>query len=332
MATPKAKSARKPNTAKKAKTKTTSKPKTAASTVRTVEAKTTKTAKTTNKATIASEKGHPVKEFFARKFDASENILTIFKDTKIIGAILAEMIGTGLIAMVVLLLGLYNPLYILFAYIGITMLVFKLSGAHLNPTITVGMMASRRVSAIRGVLYLISQVVGAWFGYLIVNGFYQAGLNSGNITADSMTLPTLTHVSDITVASTDGYSMFWIVAMVETIGAILIAFGYARALNYRRSAFTFASIVGACVFLALLFAVIINSNFFAISSNTTFIMNPAVSLVYGALPTAAEGFDNFMSLLMPMIALYAIFPVLGGVIGFYLSDFTSKLSSQELAS
>lgn len=331
MATPRAKSAKKPNTAKKAKTKTTSKSKTAASAVRTVEAKTTKIEKTVKEsAVISSEKGHPVKEFFARKFDASENILTIFKNTKILGAICGEVIGTGLVAMILLTLGLFSPLYIIFAYLGITMLVFKVSGAHLNPAITVGMMASRRVSAIRGVLYLVAQVIGAWFGYLIIHGFYQAGLNSGNIDAESVKLPALMNISDISVASTDGYSMFWIVAMIEFIGAIIIAFGYARALNYKRSTFTFASIVAAATFTAILLAVIINSNYFALSS-TTFVMNPAVALVYGVLPTAASGFDSFMSALTPMVTVYMLFPVLGGTIGFYASDLLAKWSGQELA-
>ena len=60
-------------------------------------------------------------------------------------------------------------------------------------------------------------------------------------------------------------------------------------------------------------------------------MNPAVAFMYGVLPGSADGFDALMSALMPMIVTYVIFPVLGGVIGFYLSDFASKLSGKELA-
>ena len=163
MATTKAKTAKKSGAKKTSKSKAaTSKPKT----VKAVEAKTTKKAKVTmvdkvqNKADkvaegknkVMSEKTHPVKEFFARKFDASENILTIFKDTKIIGAIIGEIIGTGLVTGIALTLGLFNPLYLIFGYLGVTLAVFAISGAHLNPIITVGMMASRRVSAIRGIL------------------------------------------------------------------------------------------------------------------------------------------------------------------------------------
>ena len=337
----------KPKTAKKsAAKKASAKPKSAnakAKTAKSVAAKTTKKEKVTTKADKSAveaektvivsskvEKSHPVKEFFARKGDSKENILTIFKDTKIIGAVIAEIIGTGLITAVALTLGLFNPLYMLFAYIGITAAVFKLSGAHLNPIITAGMMASRRVSAIRGVLYIVAQILGAWFGFMIVNGFYQAGIASGNIEATTTTLPVLTAASEI-ASTTEGFSYFWPITMLEFAGAIILAFFFARALNYKRGVYTFAAIVGTGVFTAMIFAVIISSNYLGIASQNVFIMNPASALMYGLLPATAEGFDALMSALMPMLVTYVIFPILGGIIGFYLSDIISKFSGQEYA-
>jgi len=342
MATTKAKSAKKSGAKKtSAKSKAaTSKPKT----VKAVEAKTTKKAKVTTvdkvedkaekvaeeKVKIVSEKTHPVKEFFARKFDASENILTIFKDTKIIGAIIGEIIGTGIITAIALTLGLFNPLYLIFGYLGATLAVFALSGAHLNPAITVGMIASRRVSAIRGVLYLIAQVIGAWAGFAIINGFYNAGIASGNITTDSVMLPALTATSDLT-ANAENFSFFWPVTMLEFAGAIIIAFFYARALVYKRSAFTFAATIAAGVFTAFLFAVVISGSYLGIDGSNTFVLNPAIAFMYGILPSSAEGFDALMNALAPMLATYVLFPVIGGIVGFYLSDFASKLSGKELA-
>lgn len=340
MATTKAKTAKKSGAKKTSKSKAaTSKPKT----VKAVEAKTTKKAKVTmvdkvqNKADkvaegknkVMSEKAHPVKEFFARKFDASENILTIFKDTKIIGAIIGEIIGTGIITGIALTLGLFNPLYLIFGYLGVTLAVFAISGAHLNPIITVGMMASRRVSAIRGILYLIAQIIGAWLAFLIVSGFYNAGVASGNITAETVALPALTATSGIT-AATEGFSFFWPVTLLEFAGGIILAFFFARALVYKRSAFTFAATVACGVFVAMLFAVVVSSNYFGVQDNI-FVLNPATAFMYGLLPGSAEGFDALMNALMPMLVTYVIFPLLGGVIGFYLSDFMSKLSGKELA-
>ncbi len=337
MATTKAKSTKKPAAKKTtAAKKTASKSKT---TVKTVKA----TAKVTavksekvgsNKTKIVSEKAttgkkcNPVKEFFARKGDPNENILTIFKDTKIIGAIIGEIIGTALVTGVALTLGLFNPLYLIFAYTGITAAVFALSGAHLNPTITAGMMASRRVSAIRGILYIISQLIGAWIGFMIVNWFYQAGVASGNIDAASTMLPTLT-AADGVQANTEGYSFFWTITMLEFVGAMIISFFFARALEFKRGAFTFGAIVGSGVFLAMLFAVVTCSNFLGIQDNV-FIMNPASAFMYGLLPSSADGFDALMGQLMPMLVTYVIFPVFGGVLGFYISDFANKLQHKEL--
>lgn len=328
MATSKAKSAKKPAAKKTNKSKAAvSKPKT----VTAVEAKTTaKEPAVEAKTKVVSAKTSPVKEFFSRKFDASENILTIFKDTKIIGAILGEIIGTGLITAIILTLGLANPLYLIFGYLGVTLAVFALSGANLNPIITVGMLASRRMSAIRGILYLISQVIGAWLGFLVINAFYSFGIASGNIEASSVALPKLTAAADLTVTTKD-FSMLSGIVMIEFIGAIIIAFFFARALAYKRSAFTFASIVATGVFLAMLFAVIISSTYLGVSSNNVFVMNPAVSLMYGLLPTSADGFDALMKALMPQLLCYVICPMFGGIIGFYLSDFAAKLSGHELA-
>jgi glycerol uptake facilitator-like aquaporin len=216
----------------------------------------------------------------------------------------------------------------IFAYIAITAGVFALSGAHINPIITAGMMASRRVSAIRGILYIIAQLIGAWLGFMIINAFYNAGIASGNIDAATTLLPTLAVADDIQVA-TEGFSFFWQITMLEFLGAIIIAFFFARALDYKRGAFTFAAVVAGGVFLAMLFAVVICNNFLGIQGNV-FIMNPAAAFMYGLLPASAEGFDALMGQLMPMLVTYVIFPLIGGVLGFYISDFANKLSHKEL--
>lgn len=334
MATSKAKKAKKTSSAKSkaaSKAKATATARTAKSAEVVVDkgAKKKADAKKTDVKVITSKKHSAVREFFARKFDATENILTIFKRGKIFGALIGEAVGVMLITMIALTLGLFNPLYMIFGYLVITLAVFRLSGANLNPIITVGMLATRRMSAIRGVLYIIAQILGAWLGYVVVNGFYQVGLASGQISASSASLPALTPASDLTIA-TEGFSMFWPIVLLEFMGAIVIAFAYARALIYKRSAFTFASVVSAGVFLALLLAVVVCSNYLYIS-DTVFVMNPAVAFVYGLFPGDAEGFDALMQALMPMLVTYVIFPVLGGALGFYLSDISSKLAGEELA-
>ena len=284
--------------------------------------------KETAKVITVAAKANPVKEFFARKFDASENILTIFKSGKIFGALIGELLGTAAISAIVLTLGL-NPIYVVFAYLGITLAVFKLSGANLNPVITAGMLATRRMSAIRGVLYLIAQVLGAWIAYLVVNAFLQAGIATGNVQSTTA-LPALATADSITVA-TEGASYFWAITMIEFIGAIIFAFIFARALAYKRSSFTFAATVAAGMFTAILFALTISMNYLGISQEYTYVLNPATAVVYGLFPSSAEGFDALMQALMPMLVSYVIFPVLGGIVGFYASDIAGKLSGENLS-
>ena len=284
--------------------------------------------KETAKVITVAAKANPVKEFFARKFDASENILTIFKSGKIFGALIGELLGTAAISAIVLTLGL-NPIYVVFAYLGITLAVFKLSGANLNPVITAGMLATRRMSAIRGVLYLIAQVLGAWIAYLIVNAFLQAGIATGNVQSTTA-LPALATADSITVA-TEGASYFWAITMIEFVGAIIFAFIFARALAYKRSSFTFAATVAAGMFTAILFALTISMNYLGISQEYTYVLNPATAVVYGLFPSSAEGFDALMQALMPMLVSYVIFPVLGGIVGFYASDIAGKLSGENLS-
>jgi len=277
-----------------------------------------KPAKTTRVETITSKRTNPVKEFFARKYDASENILTIFKSSKIFGAILGEVIGTMLLTMVLLTLGIFNPLYLIFGIMVITIAVFAISGANLNPTITVGLMASRRMSPIRGTLYITAQLLGAWFGLLVVNAFKLAG---GEM---AQNLPA------VDVPLWGEGSMFWAITMIELLGAIIIGFCFARALVYKRSVFTFGAVVSGGIFLAVLLAVVLTGNYLAIQ-DSSFVLNPAVAIMYQALPSEAANFGELLGHIGIALSAYVVFPMIGGTIGFYISDLATRLSGQKLS-
>lgn len=250
------------------------------------------------------------KGFFARKCDANENVLTIFKTPKIWGALLGEMIGTMLITMLLLTLGI-QPVYIVFAMVCIYIAIVGLSGANLNPLVTVGMMVTRRMPAIRGVLYILAQVLGAWVGLIIVNAFR---LGSGA----EVDLPMMTEVTG---------ESFWSVALVELLGAVVIAFMFARALRFaRKSPLTFALTVTSGITLAFIFGIMIAQGYFGLQYS--FIFNPASALMFQILPTTAEGFGELASLAGLALAAYILVPMIGGVIGFFLSDFAGRLSAK----
>ena len=272
-----------------------------------------KTTKTVSSEAVATKVDNTktLKGFFACKHDANENILTIFKSPRIWGALLGEVIGTMLITMLLLTLGVYQPLYIMFAVMAVTVAVYALSGAHLNPIISVGAMATRRVSVIRGILYIIAQVIGAWLALIIISAFV------GD--SESATLPTMAAIED---------GNFWVVTMVEFLGATVIGFFFARALAYKRSVFTFAAVVGGGVSLAVLLAIVISSNFLGLQNN--FILNPAIAIMYQIIPNTGDSFGQLLGDIALALTTYAVFPMLGGVIGFYIADFSAKLSGQSL--
>lgn len=251
--------------------------------------------------------------FFARKCDKDENVLTIFKTKKIWGALLGELVGTMLMVMLLLTLtvvtGGLNPLYLVLMAVGIYVAVVKLSGAHLNPLVTVGAMVTRRVSAIRGVLYMLAQVLGAWLGLIILNSFRLGG-------ASTLELPMMDTV--------DGET-FWAVALTELLGAIVIAYFYARGLKYaRKNVLAFAFTVTTGIALAALFGILITQGFFGLTNG--FVFNPAAALMYQILPTTAEGFGELAGMAGMAVAAYVIVPMIGGALGFCLSDLSARLA------
>lgn len=270
---------------------------------------TTTTATTTKVKTV--EHNNIMKGFFARKYGADENILTIFKTPKIWGALLGEVIGTLLLTVFLLTLGMGTqaPSFFVFCMVGVLVAVVGLSGANLNPLVTAGMMASRRMSAIRGVLYMLAQVLGAWIGLIIINGFR---LGSGT----TQDLPMMSEVTGET---------FWAVALIELMGAVILGFGFARALKYaRKSPLTFAFTVSSIFTLIIIAGVIIAQGYFTLES--AFMFNPAVALMYQVLPTAADNFGELAAMAGLAIAAYIAVPMVGGIIGFYLSDVTTRLA------
>ncbi|MBR0242564.1 aquaporin [Candidatus Saccharibacteria bacterium] len=308
MATKKPKSSAKSTVKTAAKT---TKPKTTAA--KTEEKPVSEAPKTVVKET--DEKKSCLTGFFSKKYAENESILTIFKNHKFYGALLGEVIGTALIAMLffsLLFVGVANIATFIFGVVAVVIAVYAFSGACLNPIVVIGMMASRRMSVIRGVMYIIAEIVGAWLGWLILNSFHLAGGETA---------------SEIQALTSVGEGQFWIFAMIELFGAVVIAFMFARALKYKRSVFTFGATVAGGLVLAFFLGYIVSGAFFGLQNNFAF--NPAIALMSQIFPTAGENFGEIMGGVCQALTIYVLFPAIGGVCGFYLSDFVGKLSSEE---
>lgn len=255
---------------------------------------------------IVSEKADKpsfFKSLFALRHDKDENILTIFHNKKIWAAIMAEFFGTMILAMFFLTLGAYQPLYTFFIMLGLTGIFFSVSGANLNPLITVGLMTSRRMSAIRGVLYIVSQILGAWVGYLICTSFV------GSATTASTAMP---------VMATIDPSMFLTVTLVELMGAIIIALFYARAIATKKNPLVVSSLYAGGVASAFIIVIIISSSWLGL--NSSFALNPAVAFMYQILPSSGDNFGDLLADIGLALVTYVISPMLGGTLGFMISD------------
>lgn len=253
--------------------------------------------------------------FFSKKYEENESILTIFKNPKFYGALIGEIIGTGLITLLLFslsLMGLSSVATYSFAVIAVLIGVYAFSGACLNPIVTAGMMATRRMSVIRGVMYIVAEVIGAWLGWLIFNSFHLAGGDT------AYEIPTMAAVAE---------GKFMIVAMVELMGAVILAFLFARALKYKKSIFTFAATVAGGYAFIMVVAYVISAAFLGLNNN--FIFNPASALMFQIFPTSGENFGEIFGGICQALSIYALIPMIGGIAGFYLSDFTSKLSGEE---
>ncbi|MBR2543585.1 aquaporin [Candidatus Saccharibacteria bacterium] len=307
---------KKSKTSNKSVKASSTKPKTAAKTVKKPELEASKTNTVDKKSDQKLFKG-----FFTRKYAEKESILTVFKTPKFYGALLSEVLGTMFITLLILSLwpvGLAwsqssgaNVAIYAFAIIAIIASVYALSGACLNPLVTVGMMSTRRMSVIRGVMYIIAEILGAWFGWLIVNAFHLAGGESA---------------MDVPVMAAIGENGFWPVAMLELVGAIIIGFFFARALSFKRSVFTFAAVVTGGIMLAFFVGFIASAAYLGLQNNM--VLNPSIAMMLQIFPTAGESFGEIFGGICVALSAYALFPMLGGVVGFYLADFTAKLSGE----
>lgn len=213
----------------------------------------------------------------------------------------AEIVGTFLLASVIVA-GQGQPIFVLFGLAGIVLLIGAISGAHVNPAITIGAWVTRRIGWLRAVLYIAAQVLGAALAYWVLSAFVGgAAPVSPEAAAYGQTAPALFHAAD--VATLVGKE--WYVFFAELLGTAILGFAIANATREVQDRVAAAFTAGLGIFIALMVAVSAASYVGASA-----IINPAVAV-------ALQGYS--WANLWPF-AIYAIAPVIGGVLGFVLYD------------
>lgn len=214
-------------------------------------------------------------------------------------ALAAEFIGTFLLAAVVIA-GQGQPIFVLFALVGIVLLVGGISGAHVNPAITVGAWATRRIGWFRAIAYVLVQFLGAAVAYFTLHAFLGgAPALSEAQQAYGQSAPSLYKAIELSTLS----GREWYVFFSELLGTTILGFAIAYAMR-AKDALTAAFAAGLGIFIALM-TVITVAGYVSASA----IINPAIALTLQAY--AASGWPYLV---------YALAPVIGGVIGFVLHD------------
>lgn len=213
----------------------------------------------------------------------------------------AEFVGTLLLASVIIA-GQGQPIFVLFALAGVILMVGAISGAHVNPAITIGALVTRRIGWFRAFAYILVQCLGAAVAFLLLNAFVAgAGDVSKEAAALGQTAPQLFAAADVS-ALTD---KAWYVFFAELVGTAILGFAIANATKEVQDRVAAAFTGGLGIFIALMVAVSAASYVGASA-----IINPAV-----AIALHAYSWETIWP-----FAIYAVAPVIGAVVGFVLYD------------
>ncbi len=257
---------------------------------------TKKKAPVVKKSTVASKTTVKTVPAVAPKQTIGQHIEASIQSSRLWRSLAAEFIGTFLLVAVVIV-SQGSAIAIMFAVVGIVLLIGTLSGAHINPAVTVGAWVTRRIGWLRAVAYIFAQFLGAAAAFFALQAFL-----GGQEPVSEEAAAVGQQATELfkSVALTSGKE--WYVFFAELLGTAVLGFAVANALRIREQLGSSFS-VGFGIFIALMIAGTVGS-YVAASA----IINPAVAL---GLQAFNGGWDYLV---------YALGPVIGGVLGFVIFD------------
>lgn len=204
---------------------------------------------------------------------------------KKIAMIVAEFLGTGILSFVVLAVSKSNlglPYFVSIAaglvVAAVTLALSAVSGAHLNPAITVGLWTARKVKTLPAIIYIAAQLLGAGAAYLLFS--YMVGQHWSNAG---------TFQSKILVG--------------EVVGTFIFSLGWAAASFQKLPLGQSAGVIGMSLTLGIMAASTASAGF----------LNPAVALgarswvwgtyILGPIIGSVVGFNLYSLLFAPVASL-----------------------------
>jgi aquaporin Z len=206
-----------------------------------------------------------------------------------LGALFAELLGTFIL--VALLLSTNGNAIVAGITVLFCVMAFsRLSGGHVNPAVTIALAATRQISLLRAVGYIIAQLLGAMLALVVISQFVHTSPGIAN--------PYTGEMQAAQVFKIEGLSGDWRPFFAELLGALVLGVGVAAAHFTRRGGIEAGYMIGGALMLGLLLA----------TQGSAAVLNPAAAL-------GLEGykFDNAWT-----FAVYAAGPVIGAVAGAWL--------------
>lgn len=219
-----------------------------------------------------------------------------------LNAYIAEFIGTFILAAVAVL-SQGQPLFVGFALIAIVLTIGAISGSHVNPLITVGAWATRKIGGLRALGYVFAQVLGALAAYTVVKAFVNAAPEvDAQAQMYGQAAATMFEANPVP----DGKEFF--VFFAELLGAAIFGFTVSSAMRERRDRAAQAFNVGLGLFVAITIAGVAVSYV-----GGSAIVNPALAFTLQGV-SFTDAFNLWA------VLSYLVAPLIGGVIGFFLYD------------
>lgn len=122
--------------------------------------------------------------------------------------------------------------------------VGAVSGAHVNPAVTLGLWSIKRIKTLQAIIYIAAQMLGGYLAWQLINYFLGSDIQS--------------------IAG----KFDWKVLIAEAVGALVFGFGIASAVYQKYEGGKLAFTIGASLTIGILVA--------SLASNG--VLNPAVAL------------------------------------------------------
>lgn len=198
------------------------------------------------------------------------------------GALFAELIGVFILTSTVLAASsnnTVNALIAVLAYLIMWLVINQLSGAHMNPAITLGLLSVKQITPIKAVGYIIAQLIGAMLAIVVITQLMVSNPALGG------------QVFEITKLADSS----WLPVLGELLGALIFGFAIGSVVLGKKQGFEAAFTAAGGLLLGLLLA----------SMGSSSILNPAVAIGVNAF-TSGWSF-----------VVYALAPIVGVMLGIW---------------